>query len=394
MRPPKSLVLVGDAAEQLRGLATESVHCVVTSPPYWGLRNYGVDGQLGAERSPGEYISNLVGVFREVMRVLRRDGTLWVVIGDSYATLAGAGRSMGGKNFEPRHKVLASGSYVQRQPNRLRQAGLKAKDLVGIPWKLAFALQEDGWWLRSDAIWHKTNAQPESVSDRPSRAHEYVFLLAKSEQYFYDQDAVREQTKEVREGGGGSQNSLRAQAEIRPRGNLNSTERWYHPLGRNKRSVWSVATRPLGEEHFAAFPEALVEPCVLAGTSERGCCSACGAPVRRACVRQRCLDGEPARLEAVRGTDKLRPTSGNKGIGHRRISTVSVSVAWEPGCGCGAPAVPCVVLDPFCGSGTTGVVAIRGGRDFVGVDLNPRYAAMAERRIAAVDPLLRDRASP
>lgn len=298
-------ILCGDALEQLRTLEAESVHTCVTSPPYYNLRDYGAAGQIGMEETPEEYITKLVAVFREVRRVLRQDGTLWVNIGDTYA----ANRAYQVCDTKgTRGHVFSGGIAV---PD-----GCKRKDLIGIPWLLAFALRADGWYLRQDIIWHKTNAMPESVRDRCTKAHEYIFLLSKSAHYYFDAEAIREpcgakgNARTFRGGGaytGGRsfQNSVRVDRESHG----NSTN---NTGGRNKRSVWSIATGQFKAAHYATFPERLVEPCILAGCPEGG-----------------------------------------------------------------------VVLDPFAGSGTTGVVAKRLRRHFVGVEINPDYWQMATDRIAA-----------
>jgi DNA modification methylase len=309
-------LLLGDARTVLETLPAASVQCVVTSPPYWGLRDYGTDGQLGLETSPAEYVRALEAVFAEVWRVLRDDGTLWLNLGDSYAAGGNGGHTLDGGVFH---------GHLPRPGDRtgarkLAPAGLKPKDIVGIPWRVAFALQAAGWYLRSDIIWSKPNPMPESVTDRPTKAHEYIFLLSKSARYFYDADAIREpaevrdwptwqERKEsgaaIRRGDPGISCDVNRKAGIGA-----------HALGRNKRSVWHVPTQAVLEAHFATFPEALVEPCILAGS---------------------------------------RPGD--------------------------------LVLDPFCGSGTTGVVAVRHRRGFVGIDINPSYLALAERRIRDVAPL-------
>lgn len=254
-------IIVGDALTELRKLPDESVQCCVTSPPYWGLRNYGVDGQLGLEPTIGAYIENMVAVFREVRRVLRDDGTLWLNVGDSYAANRGDGASSIGAK-----QATNAGANL----GRLRVSdGLKPKDLCGIPWRLAFALQADGWWLRQDIIWSKPNPMPESVTDRCTKAHEYIFLLSKSERYAFDADAIAEPIgtepnaqsrgpkdtpdRGPREGGNGGLHNM----ALRMRDGVETT--------RNKRSVWTVTTQGYSEAHFATFPPALIEPCILAG---------------------------------------------------------------------------------------------------------------------------------
>ncbi len=243
------------------------VQCVVTSPPYWGLRDYGNGEQIGLEPTPDAYVAALVAVFREVGRVLRDDGTVWLNLGDSYATGAGrVGECPGGGKQGEAWKVRG----LMTSPNRLKLPGLKPKDLVGIPWRVAFALQADGWYLRSDIIWHKPNPMPESVTDRPTKAHEYLFLLAKSERYYYDADAIREdnsldmQERSARghtRGARGKLDASRCDGDtLRGDAAMAITAN-----GRNKRSVWTIPTMPYAGAHFATMPEALVEPCILAG---------------------------------------------------------------------------------------------------------------------------------
>lgn len=255
-------LFVGDCIETMRSLPDQSVNCCVTSPPYYGLRDYGVDGQIGLEQTPEEFIQKLVAVFREVHRVLRDDGTLWVNIGDSYA-------GGGGGNYSKSVKQTAHGEHITNVRNRgawLDAAGVKAKDLIGIPWMLAFALRDDGWYLRQDIIWNKPNAMPESVRDRCTKAHEYVFLLSKSPKYYYDHEAVKEPAVTF-----GRQHSLRNREESEIGSTWQSTpqDTYSSPL-RNRRSVWSVATRSYKDAHFATFPPELIEPCILAGCPSGG----------------------------------------------------------------------------------------------------------------------------
>ena len=275
-----------------------------------------IDSQLGLEATPEEYVSNLAEVFREVRRVLRNDGTLWLNLGDSYATGGGAvGRCPGGG--EQGERFLRQG-HINTQPNRMPIPGLKPKDLVGIPWRVAFALQADGWWLRSDIIWNKPNPMPESVTDRPTKAHEYIFLLTKSARYYYDAEAIAEVS--VYDGAQRSQ----PRGDFSGKGAAKPGLEPFRSVGptRNKRTVWTVTTKPYAEAHFATFPTKLIEPCVLAGCPEGG-----------------------------------------------------------------------TVLDPFAGSGTTGMVALRAGRRFIGIELNPEYCEMARHRILDDAPLLNREAS-
>ena len=272
-------ILNGDAIDQLKTLADESINCCVTSPPYWGLRDYGVEGQLGLEKDYKEYIQKLVLIFREVRRVLKKDGTLWLNLGDCFAK-----KNMG---------------------------HIRPKEMMGIPWRVAFSLQEDGWRLRSDIIWEKSNAVPEPVKDRPTRSHEYIFLLTKESDYYYDHESIKENAVS----GHVSGNDFKREARLSynnkdgtPRGN---DKQWDNIGGkRNKRSVWNVSVKPFKETHFATFSEDLILPCVLAGCPEKG-----------------------------------------------------------------------IVLDPFLGSGTTLVVAKKNNRSGIGVELNPEYIKIADKRL-------------
>lgn len=232
---PRDLIIIGDATEVLRVLPNNFVDCVVTSPPYWRLRDYGVDGQIGLESTLNEYIGKLVQVFREIRRVMKDKATLWLNMGDTYvSTTSGYGER--GGNIEPNRK-----RHTTCKPQKISiPIGLKPKDLMGMPWRIAFALQADGWWLRSDIIWKKWNPMPESVTDRPTKSHEYLFLMSKKAKYFYDADAIKEK-------------ALEAERE-----------------NRNKRTVWTIPIQPFPEAHFATFPEKLVEPCILAGCPKNG----------------------------------------------------------------------------------------------------------------------------
>ena len=321
-------IIQGDCIEGLRTLPDASVHCCVTSPPYWGLRDYGHDGQIGLEGTPEAYVARMVEVFREVRRVLRDDGTCWLNLGDSYAA---------NRTYQVTPTKWAS--LTQGQPAKVPDS-LKPKDLVGIPWRVAFALQADGWWLRQDIIWHKPNPMPESVRDRCTKAHEYVFLLTKSERYFYDAEAISEPVA-VSTTTRLSQPRLPLQAgSDRVPGKTNGPMKAVGPRfggnkfgdsddpkhatksgnvyqipdangRRNRRSVWTVTTKPYSGAHFATMPPDLVEPCILAGCPEGG-----------------------------------------------------------------------TVLDPFAGSGTTLAVAAELGRSGIGCELNPEYIELAEQRIA------------
>lgn len=304
-------------ADVLAGLARvepESVRCCVTSPPYWALRNYGASEQIGREKTPEEYVQRLVEVFEAVRRVLRQDGTLWLNLGDTYV---GGGNYRGPvDSLSPlqRNNQGAYGQLAQEETSRPSPVGLKPKDLVGIPWRVAFALQSAGWWLRSDIIWSKLNPMPESVRDRPSKAHEYLFLLTRDERYFYNARAIAEPSEW--DGKSGAKN-YRSNGEEEWRDDSTQNTLTQFNGMRNARSVWEMAAQPYPDAHFATFPPLLPQRCILAGSEE----------------------GD-------------------------------------------------TVLDPFCGSGTTGVVALRSNRDFIGVELNPEYARMARDRIFGDAPLL------
>lgn len=298
-------ILSGDATDLLRTLDADSVQCCVTSPPYYNLRDYDTPGQLGREATPEEYIEKLVEVFREVRRVLCSDGTLWLNIGDSYTS--------GGRKTRDFDKRLPARSVDQRPQT---PAGMKPKDLMGIPWMLAFALRADGWYLRQDIIWRKPNAMPESVRDRCTKSHEYIFLLSKSERYHFDAATIQEKALESSRARYKSAfNCGKKEIAGRGRGAVSPNSPGMREFTgyRNKRSVWDINTAGYRGAHFAVYPEKLVEPCILAGCPQGG-----------------------------------------------------------------------TVLDPFMGSGTTGVVAKRLGRGFIGIDINTNYCAMAAERIAAV----------
>lgn len=327
-------IIIGDALNELRQLESESVQSCITSPPYFGLRNYNVQGQIGQEATLGDYIGGLTNVFEEVRRILKKDGTFWLNLGDSYCG-SWSGSSMRPKGGSQRDgkpgfqtKMMDSryssrGGYV---PD-----GLKPKDLMGVPWRVAFSLQSAGWWLRQDIIWQKPNCLPESVKDRCTKSHEYIFLLSKSGKYFFDHEAIKEPAlcgskgSEFHLGKTGEHQLGRAQ-KIRPAKAKGSFIAKGEPLPgqlpfraivemRNKRSVWSVSTTPYQEAHFATFPTALIVPCILAGS--------------------------------------------------------------KPGD---------VILDPFFGAGTTGLAAMQNNRRFIGIELNPEYAELAKKRLTHRQP--------
>jgi len=346
-------LLINSNAKQIP-LADGSVNCVITSPPYYGLRDYGVDGQIGLEQTPAEYVTNLVQVFREVWRVLRDDGNVWLNLGDSYSSYKDCksvpdSLRVGGKSESA--NIIEKGRSVTRNTRVMRSVGLKDKDLIGIPWSVAFALRDDGWYLRQDIIWAKPNPMPESVKDRCTKAHEYVFLLSKSPRYYYDYEAVLEPAT----GYDGRKDTKMKGSDKYANGfvpnrqpqtvAVKGHERWPHTLttgstgephsgylnpdgslrvqskdgvpARNKRSVWTVSTKPYKGAHFATFPPDLIEPMILAGCPKGG-----------------------------------------------------------------------VVLDPFVGSGTTVMAANQLGRQGIGLDLNLKYLKLAQERVKEVQPIL------
>ena len=307
-------ILQGNVLDRLKDIDEQSVQCVVTSPPYWGLRDYGTDDQLGLEETPEEFVENMVKVFREVKRVLKDEGTLWLNLGDTYwgGGWRGASLNEGSGKIQKNHIGTHCGESMTM--GKGNHQIYKPKDLVGIPWRVALALQADGWYLRQDIIWHKPNPMPESVTDRCTKSHEYIFLLTKSAKYYYDADAIREPHKTD------ATNKMRNRF-IEPYNDSYTGSRFSkgeraegHPKGRNKRDVWTINTQPYKEAHFAVFPTKLPELCIKAGTKE----------------------GD-------------------------------------------------IVLDPFFGSGTTGYVAQKLGRKWLGIELNPEYIKIAEKRFAQQD---------
>ena len=311
----------GDCLDLLRQMEDESINCCITSPPYWGLRDYGSQGQIGLELTPQEYVEKMRVVFSEIKRVLKNDGTLWLNLGDTYSAQRWAKKGETKTPSQPMNGMKDEWRAIAPQ----KESGLPDKNLVGIPWRVAFALQADGWYLRQDIIWHKPNPMPESVTDRCTKAHEYVFLLTKSASYYYDAEAIKEPIAEsTKEWGGGKEgwgksNPLHATAKgthgpsLRGQGRCGESGSGM----RNKRSVWRVTTKPFKGAHFATFPKELIEPCVLAGCPKDG-----------------------------------------------------------------------TILDPFGGSGTTGQVAIENGRNAILLELNPEYVKLAEQRIKATQPPL------
>lgn len=395
LRSRTTKILVGDVLNQLRTLSSSSVHCCVTSPPYWGLRDYGVAGQIGLEKTPAEYIARMVEVFAEVHRVLRDDGTLWLNIGDSYTS---GGRASFG-TFGPDSKQ-ATHPNIKQTPRSDQPPGMKPKDLVGIPWMLAFALRDFGWYLRQDIIWHKPAPMPEPVRDRCTKAHEYIFLLTKRPRYYYDAEAVKEASVDPE----GSAKRYAAPFFVgdkhesggyAPDGATHTGGMKQFEGTRNPRSIWSMVSLPFKGKHFAVFPPEIVERCVLAGTSAVGCCPVCHKPWKRNIASERVSTrpGADTKVAVPKGW-QVGPGSHNT-ISHQtpegervrlahivtgnrdpqRHVSVSLTKGWEQDCEhlMGRERlVPCTVIDPFVGSGTTVITAELLGRSAVGIDLDSR----------------------
>jgi DNA modification methylase len=363
------------------------VQCVVTSPPYWGLRDYGVTGQIGLEQTPQEYVARMVEVFREVRRVLRDDGTCWVNLGDSYANNGVKNpESVGGFTGD---RIRAGVKGIMDSRPRDIPHGLKPKDLVGIPWRVAFALQADGWYLRSDIIWSKPNPMPESVTDRPTKAHEYVFLLAKRERYYFDQDAVRESFNGELHAPGNKSDNGRLTSSM---GHFEEPDRiWGNLGGRNIRTVWEIATQPFPQSHFATFPEELAIRCIKAGTSEKGCCATCGAPRERVTETTKTFESGSGRSgNPINGKQNLKASETNSTPDIRMGPTVkSTTLGWQPTCkhNARAPTKPCIVLDPFGGAGTVALVADKLNRTGIAFELKREYCQMARKRCYDDSPL-------
>lgn len=371
-----AVLYVGDVLKSLRAMPDGIVQCCVTSPPYWGLRDYGVEGQLGLEPTPEQYVAKMVEVFREVRRVLREDGTLWLNLGDSYAGSWGDSGHRPERDGIEGHQREKHTEFFNRQghpqgpkPVTASVRGLKPKDLIGIPWRVALALQADGWWLRQDIIWHKPNPMPESVTDRCTKSHEYIFLLTKSASYFYDAEAIKEPAVCSNKRGPAEHPD-----QISTNGNDGLCRR---PVTgtRNKRDVWTIIPKAYKGAHFAVFPPEIPELCIKAGTSERGCCVTCGKPWKRMV--------EKTVIRRDRPNEHVK-YDGNNTNGQPDQTRAGVDVktlGFRPSCGCGTDTEPCVVLDPFVGSGTTMAVARSLGRRSIGCELNPEYVKLIAERL-------------
>lgn len=429
-------ILAGDCVARLRDIAPRSVQCCVTSPPYFGLRDYGVEGQIGAEETPAEFVDKMVEVFRGVREALSDDGVLWLNLGDSYA---GSGRGVGGpvgdhstlqgshtnheqakatgmraqsrigsKHGEPGHtcytpppkgSCLPAGLHeIARQSGAVGRAwvkppgGFKCKDMLGMPWRVAFALQADGWYLRAACPWIKRNGMPDSTTSRPTQCVETVFMLTKSKACFYDAEAVKKAAKAVSverlsqdiEAQAGSS---RANAGGKTNGNMKAVggelrlrrssdwffESWQGLIldADEDPAAFLVNTRPFTGAHFATFPPTLVEPCVIAGTSEKGCCPACGLQWVREVERTAMV---------IRRSERTHEFGRSRSSGTMISPPTSVTTGWRAACQCGKDPIPCAVLDPFGGSGTTGAVALSYGRRAVLIELNPEYISLIRAR--------------
>lgn len=425
-------VVEGECRAVMASMGPETVHCVVTSPPYWGLRDYGIpgvdwadgwNGCLGLEPTLEMYIAHLVEVFGWVRPMLRDDGTVWLNLGDSYAAVSKGSDHGWDKSGltkchgAPRSIQVAQRASLRRNAPHRNFDGLPHKNLIGIPWRVALALQADGWYLRSDVIWHKPNGMPESGAsygnqtpvldetgepitcpecggsgcgkcwrgmklkgagvDRPTTAHEYVFELSKQGRYFYDAEGVRQDyapdsIARVGRGRGESHKWSEGPGDQTIAGDWAAA---CTSAGRNLRTVWTIPPEPYPEAHFATFPTKLAARCILAGTPDRGCCAECGTPYVRIVQRRR---------YATRpGLDNLADQTGKAHRDTGRHVTETMTIGWKSGCACGSgEPVPAVVFDPFCGSGRTGVAARMLGRDFVGAEINPEYCEMARRQIS------------
>lgn len=368
-----SVTVYNKSCFNMSELPDKSIQTVVTSPPYWGLRDYGIEGQLGLEPTPEEYVNNLVKVFREVKRVLRDDGTVWLNLGDSYANNAQAGdKVFGNPEFNKNRPSRQSTKTVKK----VVPIGLKHKDLVGIPWRVAFTLQQDGWYLRSDIIWHKPNAMPESVTDRPTKSHEYIFLLSKSQRYYYDGEAIKEpheHPKITHMARYENDDARQGSALVKMAGNS--------PTGRNKRSVWTVNTKPYKEAHFATFPEKLIEPCILAGASDKAC-EICGSPFERVVESESKPQGRSSQ-DVYTGQAYKNPQSAvwgkKRNLGGDGNDTKTTG--WQPTCKCECQGTgKSIVLDPFAGSGTTLWVSKKLGRKAIGYELSEKYCRLIQKR--------------
>lgn len=355
-------IIHGDCLEMLKTLPDGSIDCCVTSPPYYGLRDYGNIGQIGLEETPELFVSKMVEVFTEVKRVLKKEGTLWLNLGDSYA---GSGR---GANENGKQGTNKGAIFNPKTSGKT--FGLKPKDLIGIPWLTAFALRSAGWYLRQDIIWAKPNPMPESVTDRCTKSHEYIFLLSKSQKYYYDAEAIKNESLQVQDYSlthkiGNKRNPDKLTNGFRPR----DTPAIYELS--NKRSVWTVTTKPFLEAHFATFPEDLIVDCIKAGCPEN-ICNKCGK------AREKIIESEIIRRKRPNQFTSYREINGQPDQTKVGINTIITGLT---DCGCNAGFSPGIVLDPFSGAGTTALVARKLYRNYIGIELNQQYIDIAEKRL-------------
>jgi DNA modification methylase len=372
-------------ADVLNGIPIDdkSIHCVVTSPPYFGLRDYGTEAQLGLEplhdclswatgKEPVKHCCHVCNGRiwgAEIWRVLRDDGTFWLNYGDSYS---GSGKGQAGK-------ITREQSHMEGKVN-IKFVGLKDKDLIGIPWRVALALQSDGWYLRSDIIWHKPNPMPESVTDRPTKSHEHIFLLTKNKKYYYDADAIKETSVDPESHKGRRKRNAHRMNEVDrknykfagsvlPDGTLKNEGKEYPT--RNKRDVWNMSTRSYKGAHFATFPPELPETCIKAGTSEKGVCPECGNQWERVTEKTNMV---------IERSERTHSKGHTRTSGKMVSPPTSKTTGWKPTCGHDRTPIPATVYDPFGGSGTTAYVAQKLGRSFILTELNPEYIELQKER--------------
>lgn len=395
----KFQILQGDCRNILGTLPDQHFHCCVTSPPYFGLRDYGVDGQIGLEPTPDDFVAAMVEVFRGAWRVLRDDGVCWLNLGDSYNGYMANQRGTGLETKRQQYR-----KYIEPGAG-LRFGNLKPKDMLGIPWRVAFALQADGWYLRDAVIWHKPSPMPGSQRDRCTSSYEFVFQLTKSRRYFFDLEAVKEPFKPAsytrlsqdidnqagsqRANGGEKTNgTMKAVAFGGSKGGgehgnaarTYSGNEWQPGSGATPRNVWRIASEGFKDAHFATYPVELAAKCIKASTSAFGCCSQCGAPWQRQIEREQLKRERP---------NELTKRTGESGTGNHCANTVAgVSIetlGWEPTCDCpdNPEIAPCRVLDPFNGAATTGIACRRLGLAYTGIELNQDYIDISHKRLRA-----------
>ena len=414
----KYQIIKGDSLEELKKIKKSTFHCCITSPPYWGLRDYGIEGQVGREDSVSTYVESLVNISLEVKRVLRDDGTYWLNIGDTYCGAGHTNKEVPDPKYaarEQEQKAIALNTYN----SKTKLEGFKSKELLGIPWEVVKALQkpilscnecnykghwikwghipnhrkwcpickkivdyskyEDGWYLRTDIIWSKNNPIPDPVKDRPTRSHEYIFLLTKNKKYYYDFHAVLESALESNRKSSriGAKNQIGTQRKDQGR-------TYAGDIKRNKRTVWTVSVANFPSAHFATFPEKLIEPCILAGTSEKGCCPKCLSPWKKIIKREEQLITVYNSSKNKNSCDIFNNKIDNKKMPQDKeeYRILFKNKGWEPTCNCGEKdVIPSVILDCFSGAATTGYVSIGRGRKYVGIEINQKYIDISEKRL-------------